>query len=261
MEKPVLFKIEDHILIITLNRPEKKNAITNEMYALISESLIDAGNNPDVRAVFLSARGDAFSSGNDLKDFAAVNRGEAKEIAERPVAKFLRTMVTFEKPVVAAVKGLAVGIGATMLLHCDLVYAGQSATFHLPFIQLGLVPEFASSRLLPRLAGKAQASAALLLGEPFNAQTAKEMGLINEILEGDKLEKHAYGKCLKLAGMPPKSLRTIKALLTPPEDRQRILDTIAKETKIFGECLKSEEHREALSAFFEKRKPDFSKFS
>ena len=175
--------------------------------------------------------------------------------------RFIKQVINFEKPLVAAVKGAAVGIGTTLLLHCDVVVAGRSAMFSLPFVQLGLVPEFGSSLLLPALAGKAQAGRALLLGDPFGFDQAYAMGLVSLACDDADVEAQALERCRQLVNLPPQTVRTIKGLMNPLEQREKLLRVIDEEMRLFARYLKSAEHQEAILAFFEKRKPDFSKFN
>lgn len=240
---------------IQLNRPDKKNAITTEMYAALAAAIAAAESDRLVRVMLLHGAGDAFTAGNDLQDFLAnPPRDEAS-----PVFRFLQRISRMTKPLVAAVHGAAVGIGTTMLLHCDLVYAGESARFHLPFVNLGLCPEAASSVLLPALAGYAQAAELLLLGEPFDAAKARAVGLVTEVVPDVELLAVATAAARSLAEKPPASLRLSKQLLKRSLMPQ-IEAALIEESKQFGALLASAEAREAFSAFLEKRKPDFSQF-
>lgn len=259
MSNHVLSELQNGVLKLTLNRPEKKNALSNAMYESLCENLVHAQSNDDVRVILLSTNSQDFTSGNDLKDFAAVNDG-TRGLDDLPVVRLLRLVVGLDKPLVSAVKGMAVGIGTTVLLHSDLVFAGKSSTFQMPFVPLGLVPEFASSYLLPLISGKARANLALMLGEPFDVNFAYEMGLISRIVDDETVEETALSYCRKLVALPPISVKATKWLITPEEERKRLHDVITRESIIFAEQLQSDEHREALSAFFEKRRPDFSKF-
>lgn len=259
MSEHVVIEKTPGLLQIILNRPEKKNALSNAMYEQICAGLQQATDDPRVRAVLVRSRSGDFTSGNDLADFAAVNRG-GQELTELGVVRLLRMVVMFDKPLVAAVKGLAVGIGTTLLLHCDAVFAGRSSQFHVPFVKLGLVPEFASSDLLPRMAGRVRASHYLLSGEPFGIDAAREMGIISRACEDEEVDQQALAYCQQLAALPPATVRSIKRLISPPAQQQRLLETIARESEVFAACLKSAEHREALTAFFEKRPADFSVF-
>jgi enoyl-CoA hydratase/carnithine racemase len=253
---PVLTSRDGGVLRIELNRPEKKNAITIAMYRALGDALHSASLDAAVRAVLLHGKPEIFCSGNDLSDFlAAPSRSE-----DFAPFRFLRILAQFDKPLVAAASGAAIGIGTTMLLHCDLVYAAAGTRFQLPFTNLGLVPEAASSLLLPRLAGWQKAAELLMLGEPFGAETARDIGLVNEVLAPEALIETARAKALALAAKPPAAMRATKALM-----KQNVLAQIEQamtsEVRVFGERLVSPEAKEALSAFLEKRKPDFSKFS
>jgi enoyl-CoA hydratase/carnithine racemase len=209
-----------------------------------------------VRAVLIHGTSGCFTSGNDVKDFLELNRGPA----DSPASGFLRAIAAAKKPVVAAVGGPAVGVGTTMLLHFDLIYAAPNARFQLPFVPLGLLPEAASSLLLPVIAGYQRAAELLLLGQPFTAEKAQAAGIVTEVIpEGDLLE-YARSAALALAALPPASVRMTKELMKralAPAVRERMQEELG----LFGERLRSPEAKEALGAFMEKRKPDFSRFS
>ncbi len=239
---------------IQLNRPDKKNAITTEMYAALAAAIAAAESDRSVRVVLLHGAGDAFTAGNDLQDFLA---NPPREEAS-PVFGFLQGISHATKPLVAAVHGAAVGIGTTMLLHCDLVYAAESARFHLPFVNLGLCPEAASSVLLPTLAGYARAAALVLLGEPFGAASARAVGLVTEIVPDAELLAVATAAARALAAKPPAALRLSKQLLKRALMPQ-IEAALTEEARAFRALLVSAEAREAFSAFLEKRQPDFSR--
>jgi enoyl-CoA hydratase/carnithine racemase len=251
----IITEIRDRILRIKINRPDKKNALTRVMYAALADAITRADDDNGIRAVFLQGTADCFTAGNDLKDFQAFRQdGDNKD-----VSNFLSTISHAQKPIVAAVGGVAVGVGTTMLLHCDLVYAGEGAKFILPFVALGLCPEAASSFLLPGLIGQRRASELLLLGEPVSAAKAYEIGLVNAVYPDGEFIAKAYAQTEKLVQQPPASLRITKALLRRPV-LQSIAETMAEERKHFSERLNSGECDEAFSAFFERRKPDFSSF-
>jgi enoyl-CoA hydratase/carnithine racemase len=225
------------------------------MYAAMADAIEQAEENGDIRVIFLQGTADCFTAGNDLQDFKDYRPdGEV-----RPANPFLVAIRRAKKPMVAAVGGTAVGVGTTMLLHFDLTYAGESAQFRLPFVNLGLCPEAASSFLLPRLIGHQHASELLLLGEPFSAAKAYEIGLINAVYPDAEIIDKALAQAQKLAQQPPASVRLTKALLKRSVSRD-IADTMTEEMKHFTERLKSAECAEALSAFFERRRPDFSQF-
>ena len=251
----IITEVRDRILRIKINRPEKKNALTRAMYAAMADAIARADDDNGIRAVFLHGTADCFTAGNDLKDFQAFRQdGNNKD-----VSNFLSTISRAKKPIVAAVGGVAVGVGTTMLLHCDLVYAGEGAKFILPFVALGLCPEAASSFLLPKLVGHKRASELLLLGEPLSAAKACEIGLVNAVYPDAEFIERALSHVQKLVQQPPASIRITKALLKRPTS-QYIADTMTEERKHFSERLNSGECDEAFSAFFERRKPDFSRF-
>jgi enoyl-CoA hydratase/carnithine racemase len=246
-------QVADNVLTITFNRPEKKNAITAAMYAAAADALRAADQDPDLRAIVLTGAGEAFSAGNDLKDFLE-NPPASKDA---PVFQFMRTLSTVGLPVIAAVNGVAVGIGTTLLLHCDLVYATPEARFQLPFVNLALVPEFASTLLLPRVLGRHAAAELILLAEPFSASRAHELGIVNEIVAKDSLAATVSSKTRILAAKAPAALRATKALLR--KDDGEVARRIDEEAVVFGGRLSTAEFKEVASAFLEKRAPDFSR--
>ena len=248
--------LADDVLTITFNRVAKKNAITAAMYQSLADALHRGENDPAVRAMLIVGQPEIFTAGNDLEDFLkSPPRGD-----DSPVFRFLQIISTARKPIVAAVRGAAVGVGTTMLLHCDLVYAGRSAKFSLPFVQLGICPEAASSLLLPQMLGFRQAAAKLLLGEPFAADEALAIGFVNQVLDDDAVVAHARAQAVKLASLPATSVRTTKWLIKN-DAAGDVAARMAKEGAAFREMLGSPEAREAFSAFFEKRKPDFRQFA
>lgn len=249
----VATEIADKVLTIRFNRAEKKNALTSAMYAAVSGALSAAADDPGVRVVILTGSEDSFTAGNDLKDFIA-----NQNVTGGPVIEFLRVFANFPKPIIAAVNGPAIGVGTTLLLHCDLAYAAQGTRFHLPFVNLAAVPEFASSLLLPRLIGHVRAADLLMMGEPFTADKALALGLLNAVLAPADVMTHAMAKAKVLAAKPPAALRQTKALMRG--HLGEIATRIELENKMFSDCLKSAEFQEAATAFFEKRAPDFSKF-
>jgi enoyl-CoA hydratase/carnithine racemase len=251
----------DGILTIAFNRPERKNAITGVMYQAMADALIAADTDVEVRAILITGRPEIFTAGNDLEDFMKNSAPvEGVPAESRPVFQFMRALSGCTKPVVAAVSGAAVGIGTTLLMHCDLVYAADNAKFSMPFAQLGLCPEFASSLLLPQLAGYPRAAEKLLLGEAFLAQEAFDMGLVSKVLPLADLMTFAQGQAAKLVALPAASIRTTKALMKRARSGA-INDTMTAENQLFGAMLLAPEAKEAFTAFFEKRKPDFSKFA
>ena len=251
----ILSETKGGVARIEINRPEKKNALTAAMYQAMADAIKAAEADAKVRVVLIHGKADLFTSGNDLQDFL----DNPPRDDDRPVFQFLYGISRAQKPIVAAVAGAAVGIGTTMLLHCDLVYAAPNSRLQLPFVNLGLVPEAASSLLLPALVGYQRAAELLLLGEPFSAQKAQEIGLITEVVPEDRLFDTALAQARKLAAKPAASLRLTKQLM-----KQGQLDAVAQRIKLesdhFGKRLASPEAKEAFSAFLEKRKPDFSKF-
>ncbi|MBW7863277.1 MAG: enoyl-CoA hydratase [Candidatus Hydrogenedentes bacterium] len=252
----VLVEITDGVMALRLNRPEKKNALNAAMYTALVEAMEAGHADPSVR-VLLFLGGDAcFSSGNDIKDFLF----NPPQDETHPVMRFLAALVNAEKPLVAAVNGPAVGIGTTMLLHCDLVYAAENARFHLPFVSLGLCPEAGSSLLLPALAGPARAAEAILLGKPFDAPTALSWGIINDVCLAGAADAAAWEAAKALAKLPPAAVRASRRLLRGGM-RAAVENAIRAEAGEFVERLKSPEAAEAFQAFLERRPPDFSQFS
>ncbi|MDI1273010.1 enoyl-CoA hydratase [Polaromonas sp.] len=254
MSTDILVHTDNAVMTITLSRVEKKNSITSAMYAAMADALDAANADPAVRAVVIQGHESIFSAGNDIGDF--LNGPPATP--ESPVFRFLRGISTFPKPLVAAVCGPAVGIGTTLLLHCDLVYAGDNAAFSMPFVNLGLCPEAASSFLAPQLMGYARAAEALLLGEPFTAESALEMGLINRIVPPAEANALAQRQAQKLAAKPLSSLVETKRLMKKGQAGM-VAERMAEEGVSFGRMLKEPAAREAFGAFMQKRKPDFSK--
>lgn len=251
----VLVTAERGVLNLQFNRPRKKNALTADMYMVLAEALEQAESDATVRVVLFNGTGDCFTSGNDLADF--LDNPPTGE--DSPVYRFILALSRAEKPLVAAVSGPAIGLGATLLLHCDLVYADPSAVFQMPFINLGLCPEGGSSLLLPLRIGYQRAAQLLLLGEAFDAALALELGLINGVCAADKLLDTAWLKARQLAAKPPESLRLSKRLLKQPLV-EPLASALSQECRFFLERLGSPEAHEALQAFLEHRKPDFSRF-
>lgn len=245
-------ELDGHILRLTLNRPGKKNALSVKMYADLADAIKYADKTSGVRVIFLSSSSDCFCSGNDLKDFMAYNqRGVSKQ-----VNPFLPAVREARTPIVAAVNGPAIGIGTTMLLHCDLVYAGESAEFQVPFVNLGLCPEAGSSYLLPAMLGYQRAARLILLGESISAREAFDFGLISGVIADDQLNSHAWDKACQLAQQPPEALQLSKELLKKTASGL-LREVMDDEIHHFGERLLTDECAEALTAFFEKRKPEF----
>jgi len=251
----ILTNIENGILTIEFNRPGKKNAITAAMYQAMSDALNAAESDARVRAILFIGKPDIYTAGNDLEDFMK-NPPSNKE---HPVFRFMQSVSHATKPVVAAVSGAAVGIGTTMLMHCDLVYAADNAKFSMPFSQLGLCPELASSLLLPQIVGYQRATEKLMLGEPFSAEEAHQMGLINKVLPVDQLVAFAHTQAAKLVALPATSLRATKRLMRAGQIAA-VEAKMEEENKYFAAMLVAPEAKEAFSAFFQKRRPDFTRF-
>ena len=249
----ILINHDAGVCTITLNRVERKNSINAAMYTALSDALDAATQDAATRAVVIQGHETIFSSGNDISDF--LNAPPAGQ--DSPVFRFLRSISTFTKPIVAAVCGPAVGIGTTMLLHCDLVYAGDNAAFSMPFVNLGLCPEAASSLLVPQLMGYHRAAEALLLGEPFTAETAQDIGLVNRIVAPSEANALAQQQARKLEGKPSSSLIETKRLMKKSNAPQ-VAERMADEGNSFGRMLSEPAAREAFTAFMQKRKPDFS---
>ncbi|HEX7644315.1 MAG TPA: enoyl-CoA hydratase [Burkholderiaceae bacterium] len=247
---------EKGIFTIELNRPEKKNAITAAMYQAMADALKEADKDAEVRVILIQGKPEIFAAGNDLEDFLK----NPPKGSNSPVFDFMAALSHVAKPVVAAVSGAAVGIGTTLLLHCDLVYAADNAKFSMPFTQLGLCPEFGSSLLLSQMAGHQRAAEKLMLGEPFLAAEAHNMGIVTKVLPLAELFDYARAQAAKLAALPASSIRTTKRLMKGSQSAA-VDAKMAEEGKFFGEMLGSPEAKEAFTAFFEKRKPDFTKFS
>ena len=250
----ILIHTEAGVMTITLNRVEKKNSINQAMYGAMADALVQATDDTAVRVVVFQGAITIFSAGNDIGDF--LNGPSSTQ--ESPVFRFLRGISSFPKPIVAAVCGPAVGIGTTMLFHCDLVYAGDNAAFSMPFVNLGVCPEAASSLLVPQMMGYHRAAEALLLGEPFMAEAALEVGLVNRIVPPTEANNLAQAQARKLAAKPLSSLIETKRLMKKGQAPQ-IAQQIAEEAVSFGRMMKEPAAREAFMAFMEKRKPDFSR--
>jgi enoyl-CoA hydratase/carnithine racemase len=248
----VKISVSGGVMEIAWNRPDKKNALSNDMYAAATTALLEASVDPVVRVVLLTGEGDAFTSGNDLADFAAVamGKGEAKAHA------FIEAIAEFQKPIVAAVPGLAVGVGTTMLLHCDLVFIAETAKLTTPFVNLALTPEAASSILLPLRIGHQRAFAMFALGEALTGAQAAQYGLANAALPAGEVLAAARKAAAEITKRPPGAVLATKKLM---RDGLHIMSRIHEEGAIFGDRLKSAEAMEAFTAFREKRAPDFSK--
>lgn len=247
------------VMHVVIERPERKNSLTGAMYSLLAQAVDSAEQDAEVKVLLLSGASGIFTAGNDLEDFV---QNPPKDM-DSPVFKFVTKLANLSKPVVAAVEGLAIGIGTTMLLHCDLVYVGENTRFSLPFVGLGLVPEAASSLLLPRLAGHQRASERLLFGDMFSTQEAVEMGFVNRVLPAGEVLTFARQQCERLALLPAHSVRGTKALIKGKSDAKgagrtnELHDRIRAEVEIFCERVKQPAFFEAVAAFKEKRKPNF----
>lgn len=253
---PLYTELEDGIFLIRFNRPEKKNALNVTMYSALVAALQRAEEDDAVRVVLITGCEGCFTSGNDLTDFMSLSFN----MEESPVIQFLGAISRSPKPLIAAVNGTAVGIGVTMLLHCDLVYAGSGAVFQLPFVNLGLCPEAGSTLLMPMMMGHQRAAELILLGEPFSAEKAFNAGIVNEVLPDDKLLEYVRKKAQILAVQPPSAVCLSKALLKK-NYAAALRAVIIEEGREFIGRLSSPEAAEAFRAFMERRKPDFSSFN
>ena len=249
----ILSHVEAGVMTLTFNRVEKKNSITSAMYGAMADGLVQAQADAAIRVVVFQGHETVFSAGNDIGDF--LNQPPAT--ADSPVYRFMHGISTFTKPVIAAVCGPAVGIGTTMLFHCDLVYAGDNAAFSMPFVNLGLCPELASSLLAPQLLGYHRAAEALLLGEPFFAEAALEVGLVNRVVPPTEANGVAQAIARKLAAKPLTALIETKRLMKKGQTAQ-VADQMAEEGVSFGRMLREPAAKEAFTAFMQKRRPDFS---
>jgi enoyl-CoA hydratase/carnithine racemase len=247
------------VATIEIARPEKKNALTVAMYQALAEALNAAREDGAVRAVLITGQPGIFTSGNDVEDFLTRPPGQGSDSMDSPVFRFMRALLDCDKPVVAAVTGAAIGIGTTMLLHCDLVYVSDEARLAMPFVALGLVPEYASSLVVPQLMGHRRAAEKLLLGDPFTPEQAVDCGIASAVLPAAEVVAHARRVAERFNALPPGAVREAKQLMRAPE-RERLLQTIRTEGEIFGRRLRSPEAMEAFQAFLQKRKPDFSRF-
>lgn len=248
---------QGRVHVIRINRPEKKNALTSAMYDALVAAFSAGDSDAEVAVHTVFGLKGVFCAGNDIADFLAFAKGGG--MPADSIVRFLSTLPRIKKPVVAGVDGLAIGVGVTMLLHFDLVYASPATVLSTPFLDLGLVPEAASSLLMPRIMGHQRAFEMLALGEPFSAERAREAGLVNEIVPGDGLEEKVLGVAERLGRKPPEALSIARRLVRGAT--KETFDRIEEEAKLFSERLKSPEAMEAFQAFLEKRPPDFSKIS
>ncbi len=247
------------VATIEIARPEKKNALTQVMYSAMADALAAANTDTAVRAVLITGQPGCFTSGNDIEDFMQRPPGAGSDGTTSPVARFMQALLDCEKPVVAAVTGAAVGIGSTLLLHCDLVYVSDEARLAMPFVSLGLVPEYASSLVVPLLMGHAKAAEKLLLGEPFSGSDAVDCGIANAVLPAGEVVNHARRMAERFNHLPPSAVRETKRLMRAPR-REQVQQVMTAEGALFAQRLRSPEAAEAFQAFFQKRRPDFSKF-
>lgn len=247
----------DALRTILINRPDKKNALTRAMYAAMGQALREAATAPAVRVVIITGGPACFTSGNDVADFKA--RGDQQADVPSPAREFLAALRACPKPVVAAVAGYAIGIGTTMLLHCDFVHAADSAVFRMPFVDLGVCPEGGSSLLIPQRGGQLLANELLMLGEAFTPETALRAGIVNAVVPQAELAATADALARKLAAKPPVALAATKRLLHEAEEA-RLSAHMAAEFAEFSARLRGPEAAEAVAAFQEKRKPDFTRF-
>jgi enoyl-CoA hydratase/carnithine racemase len=254
MTEHIRIEHRDHILTLTFARPDKKNALTNAMYGALADAILAAETDKAVRAIVLRGEGDMFTAGNDVGEFAMMATGAFK--GERHVSRFVEAIARSTQPMVAAVQGRAVGIGTTMLLHCDFVILAENALLSTPFVSLALVPEAASTMLMPLRVGYARAFEMFALGETMDAKTALQLGIANRVVPLERLHAEAAAVAAKLAKLPAGSLAATKRLM---RNAEVLAAQIGAESKCFAERLQTAEAREAFTAFAEKRPPDFMK--
>jgi enoyl-CoA hydratase/carnithine racemase len=248
MSDAIQFERERGLLILRLNRPDKKNALTRAMYSHLAEALKLADTDPEINAVLITGSAECFTAGNDIADFIQ----QPPSNLDSPVFQFMLTLLECRKPVIAAVAGAAVGIGATMLLHCDLVYVSRDARLRMPFVNLGLCPEFGSSLILPRLLGQAKAAELLLLGEGFSGEQAAQWGIATEALgSGEEALAKAREMALRFESLPPEAVRISKQLMKTP-DREQLRKAIEEESAQFTQRLRSPEAMAALTGFIKR---------
>jgi enoyl-CoA hydratase/carnithine racemase len=256
MTEHIKIERKDNILTLTFARPDKKNALTNAMYGILADAILAAETDPATRAIVLRGEGDMYTAGNDVGEFATMATGQFR--GERHVSRFIEAIGRATKPMVAAVQGRAVGIGTTMLLHCDVVVLAENALLSTPFVGLALVPEAASSLLLPLRIGYARAYEMFALGETVDAKTALALGIASRVVALDKLHAEAASVAARLAKLPAGSLAATKRLM---RNAETLVAQMNAESKVFGERLTTPEAREAFTAFAEKRPPDFMKLA
>jgi len=261
MSEHIKTAVLNGVATIEIARPQKKNALTVAMYEAMAQALRAAASDGAVRAVLITGQPGIFTSGNDIEDFMARPPGAGGSATEdAPVFQFMRALLELDKPVVAAVTGAAIGIGTTLLLHCDFVYVADDARLAMPFASLGLVPEFGASLLVPQLMGQRRAAEKLLLGDPFTGEQAVECGIASAVLPAPEVAAHARRVAERFNALPPGAVREAKRLMRAPQ-RELLLKVIKEEGALFSARLRSPEAMEAFQAFFQKRRPDFSQFS
>ncbi|RLA20675.1 MAG: enoyl-CoA hydratase [Gammaproteobacteria bacterium] len=250
-EETVISKLNGSILEVTLNRPQARNALDDGMYAALSSVFSTAAKDNSVKGLLIQGTGDHFCAGNDLADFALWPQ-LASEGKELPVTKLIQQVISFPKLLIASIQGSTVGIGATLLLHCDMVIASRNTQIIYPFTSLGLIPEFASTLLLPELVGQARARQILLLGEMIDGEEAYKLGLISTLCDDGELTTTTQQKCDKVRKLPAYTLQQTKQLIQTPERQQLILKRVEEETALFLKCLSKKEHKAAIQQFFKK---------
>jgi enoyl-CoA hydratase/carnithine racemase len=250
----IITERSETILRVQLNRPAAKNAMTSAMYITLAELFDSAAKDDEIRVVLWHGAGDSFCAGNDIGDFIKNPPGSG----ESPQALLMNALINFDKPIVAAVQGAAIGGGTTMLTHCDFVYAGESAKFQIPFVNLALVPEFGSSCTIPARAGYLRAAELILTGQSFDARRAAELGLVTRVVPNQELLATATDTAQKLAQKPPAALRACKRLMKQ-STREQLEQAVRLENEEFSERVRSAEAKEAFTAFLEKRRPDFTR--
>jgi len=250
----IITERSETILRVQLNRPAAKNAMTSAMYITLAELFDSAAKDDEIRVVLWHGAGDSFCAGNDIGDFIKNPPGSG----ESPQALLMNALINFDKPIVAAVQGAAIGGGTTMLTHCDFVYAGESAKFQMPFVNLALVPEFGSSCTIPAWAGYLRAAELILTGQSFDARRAAEFGLVTRVVPNQELLATATDTAQKLAQKPPAALRACKRLMRQ-STREQLEQAVRLELEEFSERVRSAEAKEAFTAFLEKRRPDFTR--
>jgi enoyl-CoA hydratase/carnithine racemase len=252
----VVVEAQDRVLLIRINRPEKKNALADSIYRALGDRIAAADADPQVRALVLTGTGDSFTAGNDMVDF--LNQKGTFETTG--ACYFMRKLYDFRKPALAAVNGMAIGIGTTLLLHCDFAYAAQSATFRMPFVSIGIAPEYCSTFLLPLMLGQRRAAELLYTGEKFDANKALECGIVNAVVPDADCLQTTLDKAHQLAAQPPNALRICKRLLREALHEPSMKAFDREVAELNGMVRGNPEAMEAMTAFMQKRKPDFSKF-